>query len=121
MRRAVRAIVIKNDSMLVMHRNKFGHQYYCLVGGGVDAGETEEQALIREIHEEASLEVANLRLVYIEEAGKPYGNQYIYLCDYVSGEPVLWEGSDEAKIHKLGQNLYSPGWLPLTDLEKVPF
>ena len=44
MRTAVRAIVIKDQSLLVMHRNKFGQEFYALVGGGVDYGESAEQA-----------------------------------------------------------------------------
>ena len=41
----VRAIVVKENKLLVMHRNKFGHEYDTLVGGGIDVGETPEQAL----------------------------------------------------------------------------
>ena len=121
MRKAVRAVVVKDDALLVMHRNKFGEEYYTLVGGGIGVGETPEQALIREVREEASLTVANPRLVFVEEAGDPYGNQYIYLCDYVSGETVLPAESTEAKIHALGANLYAPAWLPISKLADVPF
>jgi ADP-ribose pyrophosphatase YjhB (NUDIX family) len=121
MRKAVRAIVIHGDKLLVMHRNKFGKEYYTLVGGGVDAGETNEQSLFREVQEESSLTVANPRLVYIDMADNFYGPQYVYLCDYVSGEPHLAEHSEEAHINKLEQNLYTPLWLPLEDLPDVPF
>jgi len=121
MRRAVRAVVVRGDALLVMRRNKFGEEYYTLVGGGIGVGETPEQALVREAQEEASLNVANPRLVYVEEAGDPYGNQYIYLCDYVSGEPTLPNTSTEAKIHALGVNLYEPLWLPISKLAEVPF
>ena len=121
MRKAVRAIVIKDDALLTMHRNKFGEEYYTLVGGGIDVGETAESALYREVDEETSLKIANPRLVFIEQAGDPYGVQYIYLCDYVSGEISLPSTSDEAKINALGQNLYTPMWLPVKDLPNVPF
>ena len=121
MRKAVRAIVVKDDALLVMRRNKFGEEYYTLIGGGIDFGETAEHALHREIHEETTLKVANPRLVYVEEAGDPFGNQYIYLCDYASGEVSLPPDSEEAKIHAMGQNLYEPMWLPVKDLPSVPF
>ena len=121
MRKAVRAVVIKDDALLVMHRNKFGEEYYTLVGGGIKVGETPEQALLREAREEANLQVANPRLVYVEEAGDPYGNQYIYLCDFVGGDVALPAESTEAKIHALGANLYEPAWLPLSKLASVPF
>ncbi len=121
MRQAVRAIVIKNQSLLVMHRNKFGHEFYALVGGGIDVGETPIQALHREVAEEASLQIASPRLVIVEDAGSMYGRQYIYLCDYVSGEPALAKDSAESYIHAAGKNLYTPMWLPLTDLPTVSF
>ena len=121
MRRAVRAIVVKDDHLLVMHRNKFGQEYYTLIGGGIDSGESHEQALLREVAEETGVQVARPELVVVEEAGAPFGTQYIYLCQYVSGEPLLHADSEEAKVHALGQNLYTPMWLSLSELADVPF
>jgi len=121
MRKAVRAIVVKDDQMLVMKRNKFGHEYYTLVGGGIDFGEEPLQSLVREVREEASMEINNPRLVYVEQPGDPYGTQYIYLCDYVGGEPKLAADSIEAEISKAGQNLYQTMWLPIKDLVTKPF
>jgi 8-oxo-dGTP diphosphatase len=121
MKQAVRAIVIKDGALLVMHRNKFGHEYYTLVGGGVDHGEHPEQSLYREIAEETGVRVANHRLVFVEDAGDMYGIQYVYVCDYVSGEPALAPDAEEAHISALGQNLYTPGWLPLAQLPQTEF
>jgi ADP-ribose pyrophosphatase YjhB (NUDIX family) len=121
MRRAVRAIIIKDEQLLVMKRDKFGHKYYTLVGGGVDFGEEPLQSLVREVKEEASMELSNPRLVFIEHPGDPYGTQYIYHCDYVSGEPQLAANSIEAVINKDGQNLYQTAWLSLKDLNDSPF
>ncbi|HEY4963251.1 MAG TPA: NUDIX domain-containing protein [Candidatus Saccharimonadales bacterium] len=121
MRTTSRAIVIKDDQLLVMERNKFGHKYIALIGGGVDPGETLEQCLVRELREEATIEIKNPRLVIIENAGNVYGTQYIYLCDWISAEPKLSPDSEEAIISKAGQNLYSPKWLPLSDLESSVF
>lgn len=45
-----------------------------------------------------------------------YGTQYVYVCEYVSGEPQLAVDSEEAKISALGQNTYHPEWLPLEKL-----
>lgn len=121
MRKAVRAIVIKNGMLLVMHRNKFGQEYYTLIGGGIDFGETAEQALHREVREETGLTIHSLRLVFVEEAGDPFGMQYIYWCESDSGEVALPAESEEAKIHALGKNLYTPMWLPLKELPNKPF
>lgn len=121
MRQAVRAVVVKGDNLLVVHRNKFGKEYYTLPGGGIDPGETPEQAMIRELYEETGISVVLDRLVIVEEAGDPFGVQYVYLCTYQSGEPALHPDSEEAQINKLGQNMYTPLWLPLSELSAAPF
>ncbi len=121
MKTAVRAIVIRDNQLLVMHRNKFGHEYYTLPGGGVHGGEANIAALNREMAEETSVQISAPKLVFTEDAGAPYGVQYVYLCDYTSGEPALHPASEEAKINALGNNIYTPQWMPLSDLEKVPF
>jgi ADP-ribose pyrophosphatase YjhB (NUDIX family) len=121
MRQASRAIIINDDKLLVTKRNKFGSEYYILVGGGVEIGESLEQAMYRELQEESGVEVANPRLVFTEDAGDMYGLQHIFLCEYVSGEPALHPDSIEAKISAQGQNTYTPMWLPLSEVAKVPF
>lgn len=121
MKRGVRAIIIEDNNLLVMKRDKFGKQYYTLIGGHVGLGESLEKALLREIHEETMVHTANPRLVYVEEANEPYGTQYIYVCDYISGVPILHPDADERKINKGGQNIYTPMWLPLNQLQNVPF
>lgn len=121
MRRAARAIIIKGDDLLVMRRNKFGHKYFVLPGGAVEPHEEPSAAALREVMEETTIKVTNPRLVFIEHAEVMYGDQYIYLCDYISGEPILHPKSIEYKIHSLGKNLYEPVWLPLHELPTVPF
>lgn len=114
----VRAIVLKDDKLLVMRRNKKGYQYCSLVGGAIDPGETPEQALYRELKEETGVKVTNHRLVITQEGGG-FGTQYIYLCDYVGGEPVLAPDSIEAKIRVPQKNFYDPGWLSLAALSEA--
>lgn len=118
---AVRAIIIKDGKLLTMHRNKFGMEYYTLIGGGVDLGEINETALRRELREETGLEVGAVRLVFIEDAGELYGEQYVYLCEYKGGEPTLSADSEEAKISAMGQNTYEPLWLSTSELAGVTF
>ena len=104
-----------------MKRNKFGSEYYTLIGGHVEIGESTGAALLRELHEETQIQIKNPRLVYIESAPAPYGEQFVYYCQYVSGEPELHPDSDERKINILGNNMYDPMWLPVSKLEKVTF
>lgn len=119
-RTSARAIIIKDDKLLVMYRNKFGTKYVTLPGGKVDMGETPDQAAIREVQEETMIKAENPRLVFVDHA-EFYGQQMVYLCDYISGEPKLGSGTHEEAINKMGKNLYEPGWLALSDLPNVPF
>lgn len=121
MRRAVRAIILRGDDLLVMHRNKFGKEYETLPGGAIEIGEEPEAALVRELAEETSVAISNPRLVMVEDAGPMYGTQYVYLCTYVSGEPALHPDSEESLIHAMGKNLYQPQWLPVASLPNAPF
>lgn len=120
-KKAARAIIIHNKSILLMKRNKFGSIYYCLPGGGIEPAETADQAALREIKEETNLKVVNPRLVYIEEAGKLYGTQYIFVCDYEDGEMKLRPDSIEAQLNKGGQNLFEPMWVPVSKFASLPF
>jgi ADP-ribose pyrophosphatase YjhB (NUDIX family) len=121
MKKAVRAIIFKDNHILVMKRNKFGKEYYTLPGGGVDLGETPDQALIREMQEETGLSLGVARPVFIEQAGEPYGVQYVFLVDYIDGDPKLHPDSDEAAISAMGKNTYEPMWLPISQLTSIPF
>jgi len=120
-RQAVRAIVLHDQQLLVMQRNKFGQQYYTLVGGGVESGEELEAALRRELREETGMAVGTVRLVFIEAAGDRFGEQYVFLCEYLGGDPVLSVNSEEAAESALGQNTYQPRWLPLEEVSQVAF
>lgn len=121
MRQAIRAVVTNGDKMLVMKRNKFSKEYYTLIGGGIELGEVLEVALRRELAEETGMQVGAARLVYVEDAGEPYGTQYVYWCEYQGGDPVLGSDSEEAHISAAGQNTYEPMWLPLAELPNVNF
>ena len=122
MRQPIRAvgIVIKDKSLLLMHRINQGKEYYVFPGGGVEENETIEEAITRELREETSVEVNNLRLLYhhhiIGDAND--SDQYFYLCDYVSGVPKLSEGNELAE-NRAGTDFYEPLWYPISKLSQT--
>lgn len=120
MRHAVRAVIVRDNKLAIMHRNKFGKEYWTLPGGAVEIGDELVAALFREVAEELSVVIKEPQLVFTEDAGAPYGMQYVFLCEYVSGELALSPHSEEAAINKIGQNIYEPRWLSLQDLEAHP-
>ena len=87
-RPSVRAIIIRENKLALVYSKK--HDYYTFAGGGIEAGETNEEALIREIREELGLNVIldsieEYGLVLRRESGK-YDDlfiqeNYFYVCE----------------------------------------
>jgi len=111
MGQAARAIIIENNNLLIMHRNKQGSQYFTLVGGQAKPGEELDQTVRREVKEETGLDVTSARLVYVEKHPAPYNEQYIYLCEVAPHADVkIQEFSEEAMLNRLDVNIHTPGW-----------
>lgn len=105
-----------------MHRNKHGSQYYTLVGGRIQDGETDEQALKREVKEETGLDVVNARLVFTEEYDEPYNSQAIYVCEVAPFDKVeIGEASEEGFLNRMGINVHTPVWVHANAIAKLPF
>ena len=71
MRQCSRAIIIKDNQLLLMKRKQRDKQFYSLVGGAIEPGETPEQALTREVYEETSIEIANPRFCLLYTSPSP--------------------------------------------------
>ena len=48
-------VVIRDSKILMVKHNRGGKQYYTLPGGGIEPGETPEEAVLRELWEECSV------------------------------------------------------------------
>lgn len=124
MRKPIRAvgIVIKDTDVLLMWR-KNNKEYYVFPGGGVEANETIEEAVIREIYEESTLTVKIEKLLYhltyFNSDKTEESEQFFYKCSYVSGEPKLQKGSNEYRENAKGEDLYTPLWVPLHTITQL--
>ena len=66
---AVSAAIFRDGRVLVVRRARPpAHDLYTLPGGGVELGETLEEAIIREVREETGLVIAPLELVGFRQA-----------------------------------------------------
>jgi mutator protein MutT len=91
----VGAVVIRDGRVLLIRRGKEPLRgRWMIPGGTVEAGETLEEALVREIEEETGLVVKPREvLTVVDRIHRDNGRlQYHfviidYLCDYVSGAP----------------------------------
>ncbi len=122
MGKAARAIILKNDKILVMYRNKEGSEYYTLVGGRAKDDETLEQALVREVKEETGLEVIAARLVFVEQHPEPYNEQYIYLCEALPNESLaIQDSSEEGLMNTISINVHKPLWAEARAFSRLHF
>jgi ADP-ribose pyrophosphatase YjhB (NUDIX family) len=122
MNKASRAIIMDGDRILVMRRNKYGSEYYTLVGGRVNEGEGIEQALVREVKEESGLDVTAAQLVFVEEHPEPYNEQYTFLCAVAPFEQIgLQEMSEEYLMNRHQANMHTVMWARVNIFERLPF
>lgn len=122
MGRAARAIIIENNQILIMQRDKHGSQYSTLVGGRANEDEAIEQTLAREIKEETGLDITKHRMVFIEEHPAPYNEQYIFLCEVAPHESIaIQTTSEEGMMNRVGINLHTPVWVPLSVFPRLSF
>lgn len=119
MNKRAAAIIIKDEQILLIRRVVEGRgEYWVFPGGGVEAGETEEQAMVREVQEELSLTVTENKLLFevFNEftMGKfPPRQEYYYLVTGFTGEVAL--GGEEAKRMN-DQDQYHPTWVPIKNI-----
>jgi len=113
-----RAIILHEGKILLMHRRKPGIEYYALLGGKLEDGETPEQACVREVMEECGVTVRLVREYYRDQdVFEDIPNtHYLYLCDYVEGVPAL--GGEEL-LRNTPENYYAPMWLPIDQVASL--
>jgi 8-oxo-dGTP diphosphatase len=114
----VAGIVLKDDQVLLMFRRNKGKEYFTFPGGGIESGETREQALKRELLEETSVEVSNHKLLYSVDWDST-SHQYFYLCDHLKGEPALGDFIEKEVMEKDKSQYYEPCWRKLKDLRHL--
>jgi 8-oxo-dGTP diphosphatase len=103
---AVSAAILRDGKVLVVRRaRKPALNLYTLPGGAVEAGETLQQAVIREVYEETQLSIEPVALTGHREAimrdsqGR-VERHFVILCfaaRWLAGEPVLNEELDDAR------------------------
>ena len=110
------AIVLKDETVLLMHRRKSGKEYYTFPGGALEPRETLEEAVLREIREETTLEVKIEKLLY-HHIYDDDSEQFFYLCSYLSGDPKLGNGNERREMSDA--NFYEPIWFEINKLPQT--
>lgn len=122
-RNSVRIVVLRDDEdgrryVACIERIRGGEHYFTLPGGGIEPGETAQEALGREAHEELGLDVtfdATLAVVVYRRAGQV--SLQTYMAGTVTGGVFGTGTGDEFTAER--QRLrggYHPRWLDVGDL-----
>ncbi len=112
----VSAVIIKDGKMLLIHRKKNGNDYFINIGGTPEKGESHVQTLVREVKEEARIDVRIVRK--LDEAYNNHDERthIFFLAEIISGEPKL--GGPELE-RQTEANQYLLEWCPVADAERI--
>lgn len=114
MRKRSGIILIHEGKLALIERHKQGRHYFAFPGGGVDEGETDEQAAIREAEEELGIQVKIVqKAATILRSGRR--DQVYFLVDWVNGDFGTGTGEEYSDPDEFNGTYY-PLWMPL---EKV--
>jgi 8-oxo-dGTP pyrophosphatase MutT (NUDIX family) len=116
-------VVVRGDDVLVI--TPAGRQVTGLPKGGLEAGETPEQAAAREVREETGVEAAvreplgDVRYTYRRDGRRVRKTVHFFLCEYVAGSTSDHDHEvDDARwiaISGARQELTYPGERALID------
>jgi len=106
---AVIVLVTKGDKALLQRNTHYKGAAWTLVAGFVDPGENLEEAVRREIREEASIEVADIR--YAGSQTWPYPSNIMigFRAEYAAGE-----------LKPDGAEVVESGWFGRGNLPQIP-
>ena len=110
-------VLIQDNNVALIERHRAGLDYFVFPGGGVDEGESVEQAAIREAMEELGVEVALKQKIAEIQLG-PNSRQIYFLAEQISGEFGSGVGEEytQADPNSSDEGIYLPIWMPIDQL-----
>lgn len=103
-------VLVERDGRILLQRNShYGVPYWSLVAGFVDPGENFEEAVRREIREEASIEVGAVRYFGSQSWPFPSNMMVGFRAEYASGE-----------LQPDGEEVIESGWFGADSLPPIP-
>ncbi|WP_030917388.1 NUDIX hydrolase [Streptomyces sp. NRRL B-24720] len=95
------AIIVDSDSgrvLMIRRREREGKLLWAFPGGGIEAGETPEQAAVRETSEEVGLEVKSVRTLGDRVHPNTHRHMTYVACEPISGEAIVGDAEEIAEV-----------------------
>ena len=110
-------VLIQDGRVALIERHRAGIDYYVFPGGGVDEGESPEQAAIREAMEELGIEVTIKQKIAEIQLGHK-SRQIYFLAEHVAGEFGTGVGEEytDADPNDPEEGVYIPVRMPILEL-----
>ena len=112
------AAIIRKDNKIFATQRGYGEfkDWWEFPGGKMEAGETPEQALVREIHEELDTDISIDKFLYTVEWNYPkfHLTMHCYICSLLSESLHLNE--HEAARWLTKEDIHSVNWLPADEI-----
>jgi 8-oxo-dGTP pyrophosphatase MutT (NUDIX family) len=110
-------VLIQDGKVALIERHRAGFDYFVFPGGGVDEGETPEQAAVREAMEELGIEVAIKQKLAVIQLGQK-NRQVYFLVEQIGGEFGAGVGEEytDSDPDNPEQGVYIPIWMPIDQL-----
>jgi NAD+ diphosphatase len=102
-------LVTQGDRCLLAHSARFPPGRYSTLAGFIEAGETAEAALKREVYEEVGIKVHNIRFFASQSWPFPHQLMLGFFADHLSGELV-----------PDGEEILEADWFGVDDLPDLP-
>ena len=106
---AVIVLIHRGDEVLLVRAKNFKRDFFGLVAGFVETGETLEEAVAREAMEETGITITNIRYFGSQPWPYPCGLMVGFHADYVSGD-----------IHLQRSEIAAGGWFRKDNLPNIP-
>jgi 8-oxo-dGTP pyrophosphatase MutT (NUDIX family) len=118
MRTRAGIVLIEDNKVALIERHRAGLDYFVFPGGGVDEGETAEQAAVREAMEELGIEVVVKQK--IAELRFDGGDHFYFLVECAAGEFGTGTGEEftDADPNDPTEGIYVPIWMPIGELSQ---
>ena len=88
---AIIVLIMRGDKVLLVHNRYWKTEFHGLVAGFLEAGETLEECVRREVKEEVGLRIKNLHYFKSQPWPYPSGLMVGFTAEYESGEITLQE------------------------------